>query len=192
MKVKDFDSLFVHQLRDLYGAEKQLSKILPKMAKKAKNDDLREAFRNHAEETQHQIQRLEQILEELNVSTRGAKCAGMEGIVEEAKELFEGGLEADVLDAAMICAAQRVEHYEIAGYGCVCSLAQQIGRNDLADDLQKTLDEEHKANQKLNDLALGHINEQAVAQSHDGHGKGQEMREETRQESSREEQHMHA
>jgi ferritin-like metal-binding protein YciE len=174
----NIDSLFTHQLRDLYSAEKQLTKILPRMAKKASNEDLREAFHSHAEESQHQIERLEHLFEEMKIRSRGAKCPGMEGIVEEAKDIFEEGFEADVLDAALICAAQRAEHYEIAAYGCARSLAQQVGRNDLAEELQKTLDEEHKANQKLNDIALSHVNKEAVAQSHNGHGDGHQRQEE--------------
>lgn len=187
MKIKDFDSLFVHQVKDLLGAEKQLAKILPKMAKKASNDDLREVFESHTEETKHQIERLEKVLGELEISPRGAKCPGMEGIVEEAKEFLEGQGKSDTLDAAMICAAQRAEHYEIAGYGCLRSLAQQIGRDDLAGDFQKTLDEEHQANQRLNQIALGHVNRQAAEEGdgrqierHNGHE--HEHRQESRME----------
>lgn len=168
MKLKDMHSLFIHQIKDLYSAEKQLTRALPKMAKAATHEDLRHAFEEHFKETESQIKRLDKVCEELDISPRGSKCAAMEGLIEESKELLEEDVQPEVLDAALICAAQRVEHYEIAGYGCVRSLAQQLGMDDLAEELQATLDEEKKANKKLNELALGHINEEAMSASSSG------------------------
>lgn len=161
MKLKDLHSLFVHELKDLYSAEKQLTKALPKMAKAAKNEELRRAFEQHLEETQSQLARLDGVFAQLDTTTRGTKCAAMEGLIEEAKEWMAADAEPEVLDAALICAAQRVEHYEIAGYGAVRSLANQLGMNDLANQLQETLDEEKKTNERLNELALGQINQEA-------------------------------
>lgn len=163
MKLKDLNGLFLHELRDLYSAERQLVRALPKMAKAATAEDLRQSFEQHLVETEMQIKRLEEVFEELDASSRGPKCAGMEGLIEEATELLESDADPRVLDAALICAAQRVEHYEIAGYGCVRSLAQQLGMDDLAQELQETLDEEKKTNEKLNELALGEINEEAMS-----------------------------
>jgi len=168
MKLKDLNGLFLHELRDLYSAEKQLAKALPKMAKAATNEDLRRSFEEHREETEAQITRLEEIFKELDASSRGPKCAAMEGLIEESKELLEEDADPRVLDAALICAAQRVEHYEIAGYGCVRSLAQQLGMADLAEELQKTLDEEKLTNEKLNELALGEVNEEAMTAAGNG------------------------
>jgi ferritin-like metal-binding protein YciE len=165
MKLKDLHSLFIHELKDLYSAEKQLTKALPKMAKAATNEDLRHAFEQHLEETETQIDRLDEIFETLQVSPRGPKCAAMEGLIEEGKKLLEEDADPNVLDAALICAAQRVEHYEIAGYGCVRALAEQLGMTDLAAELQDTLDEEKETNDKLTQLALSHINEEAMAGS---------------------------
>lgn len=163
MAVKDLQSLFVHELKDLYSAEKQLTKALPKMAKAAKHGDLKTAFQDHLKETEAQLTRLEKIFEELQTTSRGAKCEAMEGLIEEGKKLLEEDIEPNVLDAALICAAQRVEHYEIAGYGSVRALAEQLGLNDLAQELQTTLDEEKQTNEKLNQLAMGHINEEAMS-----------------------------
>ena len=168
MKLKDLHSLFVSELKDLYSAEKQLIKALPKMAKAATHEDLRQAFEQHMKETETQIKRLDEVFEELQVSPRGEKCAAMEGLVEEGKKLLEEEAEPHVLDAALICAAQRVEHYEIAGYGCVRALAEQLGMTDLAAELQDTLDEEKKTNDKLSELALSHINAKAMTASGDG------------------------
>ena len=167
MKIKDLQALFVQQLKDLYSAEKQLTKALPRMAKAASHDDLRQAFQSHFEETRQQQQRLEEVFGQLDVSPRGTRCAAMAGLIEEAEEALEDVSEPEVRDAALICAAQRVEHYEIAGYGCVRSLAEQLGMSDLAGQLQQTLEEEKKSNEKLNKMALGHINKEA-AQSGSG------------------------
>jgi ferritin-like metal-binding protein YciE len=168
MKLKDLNALFLHELRDLYSAEKQIVKALPKLAKAAKNEELRQGFEEHLEETENQIKRLDEAFTELNASPRGPKCAAMEGLIQEGKELLEEEVDPRVLDAALICAAQRVEHYEIAGYGCVRSLARQLGMSKLAEELRATLEEEKKTNEKLNELALGEVNEEAMAASGDG------------------------
>lgn len=162
MKLKDLDSLFTHQIKDLYGAEKKLSKALTKMAKAASDGELQSIFKDHERETQGQLKRLEQILQECEVNPRGAKCAAMDGLIEEAEELMSDGVQENVLDAAMICSAQRVEHYEIAAYGCARALADQLGRSDLAQELADTLEEEKKANEKLNELALSRVNREAM------------------------------
>jgi ferritin-like metal-binding protein YciE len=165
MKLKDMHALFVHELKDLYSAEQQLTKALPKMAKAANNADLRTAFEEHLKETENQLDRLGKVFEKVEAKPGGQKCVAMEGLINEGKELLSQDAQPEVLDAALICAAQRVEHYEIAGYGCARSLAEQLGMRDLASELQSTLDEEKKANEKLNQLALGRINEEAMASS---------------------------
>jgi ferritin-like metal-binding protein YciE len=163
MKSKGFMDLVELELKDLYSAEKQLTKALPRMAKAATNEDLKEAFESHLEETEGQIQRLETIFKQLDVSyTRVEKCKAMEGLIEEGKEIMEEGLEPDVLDAALICAAQKVEHYEIAGYGCARTLAQLLGHDDIANLLQETLDEEGNADKKLTEIAERVVNQEAV------------------------------
>lgn len=161
MKLKTLEDLFHHELKDLYSAEKQLLKALPKMAKAATNDDLRQAFEHHFEETEEQVNRLEKIFEELGVSSRGPKCAAMEGLIEEGKEIMEEDSEPEVLDAALICAAQRVEHYEIAGYGCARTFAHQLGHEKIAATLQRTLDEEGATDHKLTQLAESRVNSAA-------------------------------
>jgi ferritin-like metal-binding protein YciE len=164
MKTKGFKDLFELELKDLYSAEKQITKALPKMAKAATNEDLREAFESHLEETEGQIKRLEKIFKQLDISfTRVEKCKAMEGLIEEGKEIMEEGLEPEVLDAALICAAQKVEHYEMAGYGCARTFAQQLGYSDVAELLQETLDEEGAADEKLNGIAESVVNEEAAA-----------------------------
>jgi len=164
MKTKGFKDLFELELKDLYSAEKQITKALPKMAKAATNEDLREAFESHLEETEGQIKRLEKIFKQLDISfTRVEKCKAMEGLIEEGKEIMEEGLEPEVLDAALICAAQKVEHYEMAGYGCARTFAQQLGYSEVAELLQETLDEEGAADDKLNGIAESVVNEEAAA-----------------------------
>jgi ferritin-like metal-binding protein YciE len=146
----------------LYSAEKQLIKALPKMAKASTNEDLRQAFESHLEETEGQIKRLEKIFMQLDISyARVEKCKAMEGLIEEGKDIMEEGLQPDVLDAALICAAQKVEHYEIAGYGCARTFAQQLGHDEVADLLQETLDEEGNTDKKLTEIAETVVNQEA-------------------------------
>ncbi|MDQ2817819.1 MAG: ferritin-like domain-containing protein [Candidatus Eremiobacteraeota bacterium] len=160
MKLASLQDLYVDELKDLYNAEKQLLKALPKMAKAASSSELRTAFQEHLEQTKEHVTRLEQIFEELGASARGKKCKGMEGLIEEGQEMMAEDAEDAVKDAALISAAQRVEHYEIAGYGCVRAFAETLGFDDAVELLQQTLDEESQANEKLTEIAET-VNEEA-------------------------------
>jgi ferritin-like metal-binding protein YciE len=152
--------LYIDELKDLYNAENQLLKALPKMAKAASSDELRKGFEKHLEQTKGQVQRLEQIFQKLDESPKGKKCKGMEGLIEEGSEVIEEDFEGAVKDAALIGAAQRVEHYEIAGYGTVRSMAETLGEDDHVSLLEETLKEEKETDEKLTRLAE-QINEQA-------------------------------
>jgi ferritin-like metal-binding protein YciE len=162
MEMESLKELYVDELKDLYSAEKQLVKALPKMAKNATNPELKQAFTNHLQETEGHVERLEQIFEMLGERGGGKKCKGMEGLIEEAKELLEEDADEDVLDAGMISKAQHVEHYEIAGYGTVRTYAQQLGLDEQAELLQQTLDEEGKANDLLTQIAESSVNIDAL------------------------------
>jgi ferritin-like metal-binding protein YciE len=162
MAVKTMRDLLIDELRDIYHAEKQLTRALPKLARAASNEQLKEAFTQHLEETRGQIERLEQVFELLDTRTRGKPCHAMEGLIEEAKEIMEMGLEPELLDVALIAAAQKVEHYEIAGYGTLVALAQASGFSEAAQLLQETLDEEKKTDQLLNKLAISDVNMKAM------------------------------
>lgn len=162
MSVKTMQDLFVDELRDIYHAEKQLTKALPKMAKAASSEKLKEAFESHLEETKGQIERLEQIFDELDLRKRGKPCEAMEGLIEEGKEIMEETKSPEVLDAALIVAAQKVEHYEISSYGSLRALAEALGHTNAAKLLQETLKEESAADEKLNKLATGEINKRAT------------------------------
>ncbi len=166
MPSADFMKLYVDELKDLYSAETQLTVALPKLAKAASNPALQQAFQSHLEETKGHIQRLEQIFVGLERSPKGKKCKAMVGLIEEGAELLEekDKMEAEVLDAGLIGAAQRVEHYEIAAYGTVRTFAQQLGEAAAVKLLQQTLDEEYAADQKLTVLAEGGINQEAETQ----------------------------
>ena len=161
-KLNTLQDLFVEELRDLYSAENQLVKALPKMAKAASAEELKAAFEEHLEQTKEHVQRLEQIFEELGEKPTGKTCKAMEGLVEEGAELIKEKPEASVLDAGLIAAAQRVEHYEIAGYGSVRTFAKTLGHAKAAKVLQTTLDEEGETDRKLTELAEQVINAQAV------------------------------
>jgi len=165
MSSGNFTKLYVDQLKDLYNAETQLTVALPKLAKAASTPALQEAFQMHLEETKGHVQRIEKIFETLEGSPKGKKCKAMEGLIEEGAELLKekNKFEAEVLDAGLIGAAQRVEHYEIAAYGTARTLAQQLGDTAAANLLQQTLDEEYAADQKLTALAMGGINAEARA-----------------------------
>jgi ferritin-like metal-binding protein YciE len=152
--------LYTDELKDLYNAENQLVKALPKMAKAASSDELRQGFEEHLEQTKEHVQRLEKIFKAMDKSPKGKKCMGMEGLIKEGSEVMEEDFEDAVLDVALIGAAQRVEHYEIAAYGTVCALANVLGETGHASLLQKTLDEEKVTNEKLTELAT-EINAQA-------------------------------
>jgi ferritin-like metal-binding protein YciE len=153
MEMTELRDLFVEELKDLYSAENQIIKALPKMIKAATSEELKAGFEEHLEQTKGHVERLEQIFKDLDESPRGKKCKGMEGLLEEGKELMEEDAEAEVLDAGLIAAAQHVEHYEIAGYGCVRTYADLLGEKKAAQLLQKTLDEEKQTDQKLTKLA---------------------------------------
>ena len=158
MEMESLKELYVDELKDLYSAEKQLLKALPKMAKNATNAELQQAFTKHLEETEGHVERLEQIFEMLGERAGGKKCKGMEGLIEEAKELLEEDAAEEVLDAGLISKAQHVEHYEMAGYGTVRTYAQQLGLDDQAELLQQTLDEEGNANDLLTQIAESSVN----------------------------------
>jgi len=161
MEMNSLQDLLIHDLKDLYNAEIQLTKALPKMAKAASDPSLKQAFQTHFAETEQHVQRLEQILQELDESPEGKKCKAMEGLIEEGKDLIDEDAEPEVMDAGLIGAAQKVEHYEIAGYGTVRTYAQMLGNDQAARLLQQTLDEEGATNKKLTELAMECINAEA-------------------------------
>jgi ferritin-like metal-binding protein YciE len=152
--------LYIEELKDLYNAENQLVKALPKMAKAASSDELRQGFEDHLEQTKGHVQRLEKIFQALGESPKGKKCKAMEGLVEEGSEVMEEDFEGALMDAAIIGAAQRVEHYEIAAYGTVCAFAQELGETEQNSLLNETLQEEKETDEKLTQLAQ-EINAQA-------------------------------
>jgi ferritin-like metal-binding protein YciE len=162
MAVKSVQDLLVDELRDIYHAEKQLVKALPKMAKAAKSDKLRQAFEHHLEETRGQVERLEMVFDKLDTAVRAKRCEAMVGLIEEAQEMMEEIKTPEVLDAALIAAAQKVEHYEIASYGSVRALAEALGNKEAAQLLDQTLEEEKSADQKLNQIALSDVNKTAL------------------------------
>ena len=165
MKLDNLRKLYIEELRDLYSAENQLLKALPKMAKGASSDELRQAFENHLQETEGHVERLETIFEDLDESPKGKTCHAMKGLVEEGSEILEEEGEESVLDAGIIAAAQKVEHYEIASYGTVRTFAELLGEKNAAKLLQQTLDEEGAADEKLNELAEGIVNPEALSES---------------------------
>jgi len=145
--------LLVEEMQDLYDAEKQLVKALPKMVKAATSEDLSEAFENHLQQTRGHVERLERAFQMLDQKPKGRTCAAMKGLIGEAQERIEATDEGSLADSAMICAAQKVEHYEIAGYGTLKAWAEELGLDDVAALLQETLDEEKDADQKLSEIA---------------------------------------
>jgi ferritin-like metal-binding protein YciE len=157
---------FIDELRDTYDAERQLTKALAKLAKAAAAPPLREAFESHLVETQGQIERLEQVFESLDEKVRGKHCDGIAGIIEEGKSIMEEDFDDDTMDACLIAAGQRAEHYEMAAYGTLVAWARAMGHNEAADLLQETLDEEKAADEKLSSLAEGGINQNAAAATH--------------------------
>lgn len=157
MQLNTLKDLYVEQLRDLYSAETQLISALPKMAQAASSAYLKQAFQDHLKETQTQKQRLDQIFNELGTSPQGETCHAMQGLIAEGEELIQTGGDPKVKDAALIASAQRVEHYEMAGYGTVRTFANELGFSKAKSLLQQTLDEEGNADKKLNALAEGGI-----------------------------------
>jgi ferritin-like metal-binding protein YciE len=165
MKLDTLRNLYVSELRDLYNAENQLVKALPKMAKAAASDQLRDALKNHLKQTEEHVERLEQVFDGLDEKPTGKTCQAMKGLIEEGSEILQEKGEESVLDAGIIVAAQKVEHYEIAGYGSVRTFAKLLGENEAVTILQKTLDEESEANQLLNDLAEEIVNPEALMET---------------------------
>jgi ferritin-like metal-binding protein YciE len=162
MELETLRDLYVEELKDLYSAENQILKALPRMTKAATHPQLKRAFERHERQTQQQVKRLERICRELDVSPRGKKCVGMEGLIEEGKELIKEKPEPDVLDAGLITAAQHVEHYEMASYGTCRTWARLLGYDAQAQLLQTTLDEEEQTDLDLTALAESSINVEAT------------------------------
>jgi ferritin-like metal-binding protein YciE len=163
MSIETMEDLFLDQLRDLYHAEKQLVKALPKMAKNSSSSELRTAFEEHLGQTEEHVSRIERVFEQVGARAKAKKCEAMVGLVEEGHELIEAEPPAEVLDAGLICAAQKVEHYEIAAYGTLINWAEQLGHSDAVDLLKQTLEEEKAADEKLTSLAESNINQQAAS-----------------------------
>lgn len=165
MSVKTLDDLFKAQLKDIYYAENQLfNKGLPEMAESATDEDLIEAFESHRDETQDQISKLEQVFEMLDMKPEGEKCEAIEGLLKEAKSIIKETDDEETINAALIAAAQKVEHYEIASYGTLCTFAKRLGYDDAASLLHEILEQEKETDEKLTDLAMnGGINEMADA-----------------------------
>ena len=160
--IKTMNDLFLHQLQDIYYAEQQLVKALPKMADKASDKQLKQDFLFHLDETKNHVQRLEQVFQQIGSAVKAVDCPAIDGIIEEANEVTGEVADKAVLDAALINAAQAAEHYEIARYGSLISWARQLGRSDVAGLLQKTLDEEKVTDRKLTTLAEGRVNLRAA------------------------------
>lgn len=157
---------FLDELRDTYDAEKQLTKALPKLARAANSSELREAFQAHLEETRGHVERLEQVFENLDEKARGKHCDGIAGIIDEGKAIMEEDFDEATMDARLIAAGQRAEHYEMAAYGTLVAWAQGMGHREAARLLQQTLDEEKAADKKLTALAEGGINQEAAEAAH--------------------------
>jgi ferritin-like metal-binding protein YciE len=162
MPLDSLNKLFLDELKDLYSAETQLLKAIPKMAKASSSPDLRGGFQKHLEQTKGHVERLDQIIGALGASPKGKKCKAMEGLIEEGKEIMEQDAEPSVMDAALIAAAQKVEHYEIASYGTVRTWAELLGQSKAVRLLQQTLNEEKATDEQLSKLALLTVNEHAA------------------------------
>jgi ferritin-like metal-binding protein YciE len=162
MSLKTMEDLFIHGLKDIYYAEKKLVQHLPKMAKKAESPELADAIEQHFKETQNQVTRLEKIFRLCDMEPRGKRCPGIEGLIEEAKEIIEEAEEPDALDAGMLAAAQSVEHYEISRYGTLVAWAEELGMRDAVSLLNETLQEEKNADRLLSRLAEGKLNREAA------------------------------
>lgn len=183
MKHNALKDLYIDELRDLYDAENRLVKALPKLAKAATSEDLRAGFEAHLEQTRGHVERLQEIFQGLGEKPTGKKCAGMMGLVKEGEEIMDEDFEGEVMDAALISAAQRVEHYEIAAYGCVAAWAELLGENEAQGLLEKTLEEEKETDQKLTELSE-QINVEAKSESEEGE-EGEEEEEPQRRSKAR-------
>ena len=159
---ESLQKLYLEQLRDLFSAEDQILEALPKMAKQTTHAELKRAFQEHYQQTEQQVQRLQRIFDDMGESPEGEECDGMKGLIKEGEKAMEEFKDSDVLDAALIAAAQRVEHYEMAGYGCARTYAHMLGQQEHADLLQRTLDEEGDTDEKLTDLAESVVNIDAL------------------------------
>ena len=159
--MKNLKDLFEHELKDLYSAENQLLQALPKMKDHATYNDLKKAFEKHLKETEGHVKRLEEICDELGISPKGETCKAMKGLVSEAESFLKEDTEQDVRNAGLIAEAQRVEHYEISGYGTAVRFAKELGHKKIAEKLQKTLDEEYKTDDLLTEMAESRINQEA-------------------------------
>ena len=162
MKLDTLKTLYIDELRDLYNAENQLLKALPKMAKGASSEDLKDAFEKHLEQTKSHVERLEEVFQEIGETPKGKTCKAMKGLIEEGSEILKEDGEESVIDAGIIVAAQKVEHYESASYGSVRTFAQLLGKDRSAELLQTTLDEESETNETLNQLAEEIVNPEAL------------------------------
>jgi ferritin-like metal-binding protein YciE len=167
MNLSTLEDLFKDQLKDLYSAEAQLTKALPRMARAATAPELKRAFEEHLEETEGHVQRLQTLAEQLDIKLGRKKCKGMEGLIEEGKEVLDAGGDGAVIDAALIGAAQKVEHYEISAYGTARTLAEQLGLTNAVRTLQETLDEEEATDEKLTQISEGGVLEAAGAVEED-------------------------
>ena len=165
-EAKTLHDALIDELRDAYDAEKQLVKALPKLAKAANSDELREAFESHLEETRGQVERLEQVFADLGEKVRGKHCDGIAGIIEEGKSVMAEDFDEATMDACLIASGQRAEHYEIAAYGTLVAWARAMGHEEAADLLQETLDEEKAADEKLTAIAEAGINQEAADAAH--------------------------
>lgn len=159
--MRTLKDLFEHEIKDLYSAEKQLVDALPNMVKAASDKKLQKAFSDHLEETKSHLSRIHSICEKLEINPSSTKCKAMEGLIKECDGMIKEDADKDVKDAGLIACAQRVEHYEISGYGTAVRYAKELGHDDLAKELQKTLDQEYKADQHLDDMAEGRLNKKA-------------------------------
>jgi len=166
MKLDTLKKLYLEELRDVYNAEQQLVKALPKMAKAATSEVLRDAFETHLQETRGHVDRLEQVMQGLGEKVRGKHCDGIEGIIEEGQSVMEEDFDETTMDACLIAAGQRAEHYEIAAYGTLVAWANAMGHTEAAELLQETLDEEKAADEKLTSLAEAGINQEAADTAH--------------------------
>jgi ferritin-like metal-binding protein YciE len=162
MTIKSMQDLFIHELSDIYSAEKQLARALPRLSRASENPQLSQAFEQHLEETRGQIERIDTIVEQLDVRVKRMKCQGMEGLVDEAREIIDSVPQGALRDAALIAGAQKAEHYEIAAYGTLRALARQLGHQDAAELLGQTLEEEKATDRKLTELAEQGANQQAA------------------------------
>jgi len=162
-KLNNLQDLFLHELKDLYSAEQQILQALPKMARATEHQPLKRAFQEHEQVTRDQVNRLDMIADELGVDIKGHKCRGIEGIIREGEEMMKVDADPDVRDAGLIGAAQRVEHYEIAGYGTARTFARRLGHDRAAELLQQTLDEEGRTDHRLSEIAESLVNRDAMS-----------------------------